>query len=92
MDRYARIYGGSGLELAKNLVLETLYSILHRVEQLLARLFYWADQTLKEPTLTKLDPATLSCALSILYSSVNKFRKMEGGSIHVEELVCFDWR
>jgi len=86
MERHAQITESSGLELAKNLVLETLYSILHRIEQLLTQLFQWVDQTLTKSTSWKLDPATLSCALSILYSSVNKFRKMKSSSIHVEEL------
>lgn len=87
MDRYAWEIRGRGLVLAKNLVLETLYSIVHRIGCLIRQLFRWVVQSLTQDTNAALDPATISCALSILYSSVNKFRKLDWSNIHVQELV-----
>ncbi|KAK0708840.1 hypothetical protein B0T21DRAFT_82164 [Apiosordaria backusii] len=64
--------------MAKNLILELIYALVHRVQDLVFRLFYPISETL-HPKGTGMekdyDPATVLCALRIVYSSVEKFRK-----------------
>ncbi|ETS78139.1 hypothetical protein PFICI_10201 [Pestalotiopsis fici W106-1] len=89
MNKVARGSCGNGLQLAKNLVLETLYSIVHRIDCLVHQLFEWVGDSFKQHRNSPSDPATISCALWILYSSVNKFQKLDWNSIHVNELRKF---
>jgi hypothetical protein len=71
---------------AKNLVLEMIYSISHRVSELLQHL--WNEIRLYpviiEPSH---DPATVSCVLWILYSSLSSFMQLEWKKKKTKHLV-----
>ena len=60
---------------AKNLVLEVMYSISHRIRELLQRI--WDEIRVYPVGLHPWhDPATVSCVLWILYSSLASFRQL----------------
>lgn len=61
---------------AKNLVLELMYSTSHRIRDLLQRL--WDEIRVYPVGLNSWhDPATVSCVLWILYSSLASFRQLK---------------
>ncbi|KAK0672423.1 hypothetical protein QBC41DRAFT_381236 [Cercophora samala] len=76
-ERFSRLKG-IGPIMGKNLILELMYALAHRVEDLAFRLLYLINETLHpEDTNSQktYDPAIVLCALRIVYTSVEKFRK-----------------
>jgi hypothetical protein len=68
---------------AKNLVLETAYAMVYRVQQLLMILCHEVNQSLLGNYVQ--NPATIACALRIVYQSIDRFKKLEwnAGSLKV---------
>lgn len=71
---------------AKNLVLETAYAMAYRVQQLLMILCYEVNQSLLGNYVQ--DPATIACALRIVYQSINYYQKLEWHTGSLQDLVC----
>lgn len=65
--------GLDSIPVAKNLVLETAYAIAYRIQQLLKILCHEVNQSLLGKNDS--DPATISCALRIVYQAIDCFRK-----------------
>jgi len=70
---------------AKNLVLETMYSIAYRIQQLLTILCYEITQNSTQND--NLDPAIISCALWIIYASLNCLKKLKWDARSLQNLV-----
>jgi hypothetical protein len=68
---------GASLLQAKNLVIETVFSIAHRVQELLKMLCFEVLKSLTEPKNLIHDPGTISCALWIVYFSLTTFKKLK---------------
>ena len=79
---------GASVSQAKNLVLETVFSFAYRVQELLKILSHEVIKSLTEPENPDHDPATISCALWIVYSSLNTFRKLKWDAKSLQNLVC----
>lgn len=72
---------------AKNLVLETVYAMAYRVQQLLMILCHEVNQSLLGNY--GQDPATISCALRIAYQSITCYRKLEWRAGCLQDLRTF---
>jgi len=71
---------GVSLPVSKNLILEMMYAIAYKIQELatmLLRLVHEELYTRAYGSPREYDPATILCALHIVYSSVNKFRNMK---------------
>lgn len=71
----------------KTIVLETVYAIAHRVQSLLKALSNEVDAALMNRCDPRMDPATISCALWMIYSSVNKWQKLSSNAKSLKSLV-----
>ncbi|KAI9774336.1 MAG: hypothetical protein M1840_004230 [Geoglossum simile] len=78
----------TGLLQSKNLVLETLYAIAYRVQHLIEEHFR-AVQTSLSSTNTTSDPATISCALWIVYRVLNGANKLHWKAKSLQNLGKF---
>ena len=76
----------TGLLQSKNLVLETLYAIAYRVQHLIEE-HCRAVQTSLSSTNTTSDPATISCALWIVYKVLNGANKLQWKAKSLQNLV-----
>jgi hypothetical protein len=74
---------------AKTIVLETVYAIANRIQDLMKQLILKANASLMDRRASNLDPATISCALWIIYSSVNKWQKLGSGAKSLQGLVRY---
>jgi hypothetical protein len=70
---------------AKNLVLETAYAIAYRIQQLLIILCHEVNQSLLGDY--GQDPATIACALRIVYQSIDRSRKLDWKVGRLRDLV-----
>ncbi|KAF4626982.1 hypothetical protein G7Y89_g11173 [Cudoniella acicularis] len=70
---------------AKNLVLETAYAMACRVQQLLMILCHEVNQSLLRNYVQ--DPATIACALRIVYQSIDCCQKLELDAGSLQDLV-----
>jgi hypothetical protein len=78
---------GASIPQAKNLVLETVFSIAYRVEELIKLLSFEVIKSLTEPENPNHDPGTISCALWIVYSSLNTFSELKWEAKSLQNLV-----
>ena len=62
---------------AKNIVLETTYSFVHRIESLMLNLCHEVNKSFIEPKNLTHDPAIIPCALWILYSALNSLKRLQ---------------
>ncbi len=91
-DRTTRNYHrqdpeNASLVLAKNIVLETVYSFVYRVQDLMKMICYEVNRSFLHPLDLSQDPATISCALWIMYTSLNCFQKLTWRETHLAHLV-----
>jgi hypothetical protein len=63
------------MSLAKNLVLEIMHAISYRVRDLMQLLCCEIHKLLVRPSASH-DPATVSCVLWLIYSSISSFRQL----------------
>lgn len=78
----------SGLKLlGKNIVLETMYAMAHRIQELMTSLLFAVRNSLTPDRKAEYDPVTVSCALWIVYSSLNKFQKLTWDAKSLQNLV-----
>jgi hypothetical protein len=85
-DKHKIFCGKFYLFKSKNLVLETVYSIAYRIQDLIKLVEYEVRESLRTPE-SKSDPATISCALWILYRSIRSQRKVHWRTSSLESLV-----
>jgi hypothetical protein len=85
-DKHKIFCGSTSLFKSKNLVLETAYSIAYRIQDLIKLVEYEVRESLRHPKSTS-DPATVSCALWILYRSIKSQRKVDWRASSLQSLV-----
>ncbi|KAF8858019.1 hypothetical protein BDZ45DRAFT_411047 [Acephala macrosclerotiorum] len=74
---------------AKNIVLETAYAMAHRIQDLMKKMVFEVNKSVTNRQDPKHDPATISCALWIIYSSLNKFQKLAWDAKSLQNLKKF---
>ncbi|KUJ12491.1 uncharacterized protein LY89DRAFT_208565 [Mollisia scopiformis] len=82
-------HGGCSRAAAKTIVLETVYAMVHRVQDLMEKILVEVHKSLKGRRDLSHDPATISCALWIIYSSLNKFQKLSWDAKTLQNLKVF---
>lgn len=61
---------------AKTIALEIIYAIAYRIQEMMKTVIFEADKALLGHRNPDIDPATISCALWIIYSSLNEWQKL----------------
>jgi hypothetical protein len=85
-DKHTIFCGRMSLFKSKNLVLETAYSIAYRIQDLIKLVEYEVHEALRNPGSIS-DPATISCALWILYRSIRSQHKVHWRASSLKSLV-----
>jgi hypothetical protein len=85
---YQEDRGGYSVPQAKNIVLETVYSIGYRVDTLLKILLFEVNRSFKNIKEEDHDPGAILCALWIVYSSINEFKQLDWNATSLQNLVC----